>query len=373
MKMLKEEHGVVCRVTGTRLSYFGWPSVTRLDDGSLVAASSGLRSQHICPWGKTVLHFSSDEGKTWSPSRIINDSPLDDRDAGIICLGGRRVLVSWFTSDTRRAVDPDPRRATEWYKENWGEEEWALWQPTLESWTEETVKKWVGSWIMLSEDNGQTWSLPISVPFFTPHGPIRLASGEILYLGQSASNMADLEKGKIIAGRSADGGKTWVAAGTVPFHPGTGYGNYAEPHVVELPSGKLIGLIRTCFTQNEPEKGLINFSLFQTESEDGGRTWTPARPTGIYGCPPHLIRHSSGALVCVYGYREMPFGQRAMFSYDEGKTWDADWILRDDGPDWDLGYPCSAELPGGDIFTVYYQKFQAGEKPSLLWSRWKLP
>ncbi len=48
-------------------------------------------------------------------------------------------------------------------------------------------------------------------------------------------------------------------------------------------------------------------------------------------------------------------------------------MLRDDGPDGDLGYPASVELPDGSLFTVYYQKVRAGEPCSLLWTRWGLP
>lgn len=98
---VKAEHGIVCRLPGKKFGYFGWPTVARADDGTLIVASSGLRSQHVCPWGKTVLNTSTDDGRTWSAPRAINDSPIDDRDAGVISLGGNRLLVSWFTSDTR--------------------------------------------------------------------------------------------------------------------------------------------------------------------------------------------------------------------------------------------------------------------------------
>ena len=30
--------------------------------------------------------------------------------------------------------------------------------------------------------------------------------------------------------------------------------------------------------------------------------------------------------------------------------------MREDGPDWDLGYPCTAENKNGELVTVYYQK-----------------
>ncbi len=50
------DHGIICRLPGERFSYFGWPTVARMPDGTLVVVSSGLRSQHVCPVGKTVLN-----------------------------------------------------------------------------------------------------------------------------------------------------------------------------------------------------------------------------------------------------------------------------------------------------------------------------
>jgi hypothetical protein len=93
---------------------------------------------------------------------------------------------------------------------------------------------------------------------------------------------------------------------------------------------------------------------------------------GAAGSPPHLLKHSSGAIVMVYGYRAQPFGERAKVSRDGGKTWSDEIILRDDAPSGDLGYPASVELPNGDILTIYYQQANAGEKTSLLWTRWSL-
>lgn len=117
----------------------------------------------------------------------------------------------------------------------------------------------------------------------------------------------------------------------------------------------------------------MSFSIMQTESNDGGQTWTIPSPPGFHGSPPHVIRHSSGALVCVYGYRQSLFGERAMISRDGGQTWIYDYFLRVDGPDGDLGYPSSVELKDGSLFTVYYQKCDSVEKKcSLFWTRWKL-
>ncbi len=367
-KRLVSEHGIVCRLPGERLGYFGWPTVTRMDDGTLVVASSGLRSEHICPWGKTVLNVSRDGGRTWSPPRVINDSPLDDRDAGVVSLGGQRLLAAWFTSNTKQYAQED------WLRQWLGDEEIATWQPALERMTDETLARWLGSWVMRSDDGGKTWNAPARAPVSAPHGPIRLRSGALLYLGKPYGTWDDMNLAAITAAISHDAGDSWQTLGQVPVYPGTDPANYHEPHTIELPSGRLIGLIRV---EDHSEKKLpadvINFSIMQTESDDGGHTWTPARPLGFHGSPPHGLRHSSGALVLTYGYRQAPFGQRVALSHDDGATWDHDWIIRDDGPDGDLGYPSTVEIEDGSLFMVCYQKVAGDKKCSLLWSRWRLP
>ncbi len=368
-KRLTAEHGIICRLPGEKLSYFGWPTVARGDDGALMVISSGLRSEHICPWGKTVLNISLDDGRTWSAPRVINNSPLDDRDAGIVNLGGGSWLVTWFTSDTRQYAQQ------EWLR-NWlGEEEVASWQATLDAVTDEVCARHIGSWVMLSADNGDTWSAPRRAPVSTPHGPIRLHDGTLLYLGKPYGSWADMENAIITAAISRDGGRAWEVAGQVPVYPGSDPANYHEPHLVELPNGRLLGMIRI---EDAPGKELKpvsipSFSLMQTESDDGGRSWTTARPLGFHGSPPHLLRHSSGVLLLTYGYRQPAFGQRLAISRDDGLTWDHDWIIRDDGPDGDLGYPATVELADGSLFTICYQKVPGDRKCSLLWSRWRLP
>ena len=171
-KRLTAEHGIVCRLAGERLGYFGWPTVARLPDGTLLVVSSGLRTQHVCPWGKGVLNVSTDDGRTWSPPRVIHDTPLDDRDGGILSLGGRKLLTAWFTEDTRPFAGDG-----HWWSDLIGPEEFNRWHDTMDAWTEATVKQWLGSWVALSEDGGASWGQPIRVPVNTPHGPIPPTSG----------------------------------------------------------------------------------------------------------------------------------------------------------------------------------------------------
>ncbi|OPZ81583.1 MAG: hypothetical protein BWY76_02982 [bacterium ADurb.Bin429] len=121
------------------------------------------------------------------------------------------------------------------------------------------------------------------------------------------------------------------------------------------------------------DAGVVTFSMMQTHSDDDGATWSVPVPLNYHGSPPHLLRHSSGALLLTYGYRQAPFGQRVAISTDEGATWTHDWIIRDDGPTGDLGYPSTVEMADGSLFTVCYQQVAEGEKCALLWSRWQLP
>jgi hypothetical protein len=366
---LNAEHGIVCRILNDKFGYFGWPSVTRLTDGTLIVISSGLRSEHVCPWGKTVLNVSTDNGATWSSPRVINDSPLDDRDAGIVDLGDGKLLATWFTSDTRIYFKE------EWVK-NWlGDDEIKSWAEKLNDVTDDIANQHIGSWVMLSNDAGATWGKPIRVPVSTPHGPIKLRNGNLLYLGKPYGTWDDMNDAIISAANSVDGGYTWNIPGSIPVFPGTDPANYHEPHVVELADGKLIGMIRV---ENHSGKdladaGVPTFSMMLTESTDGGKTWTTAKPLGFHGSPPHLLRHSTGVLILTYGYRQEPFGQRMALSYDEGATWIHDYIIRDDGPDGDLGYPSTVEMADGSLFTLCYQKVPGDKKCSLLWSKWELP
>ena len=371
---VQAEHGVVCSLPGEFFGYFGWPTIAVDETGKLFVAASGLRNAHVCPFGRNVVLSSSDTGRTWTTPTVANDSPLDDRDTGILSLGGDKLLISWFSTDTRRASVYGT------YPQSDDDEYVRRYAAGFARMTDQNAARWTGSWVRLSKDGGESWQRPIRVQVTAPHGPIRRRSGDLLYLGKEfVTDTAGHSQGvgQIRAFTSADDGTTWQSLGAVPLYRGTVAGHHHEPHVIELPGGELLGLIRFQNHGNDPrveDLGLVHFSLMQTVSTDGGRTWTPAQPLDFHGSPPHLLLHSSGAVVCVYGYRLAPYGQRAMISRDGGENWAYDYILRDDGHDSDLGYPASVELGDGSILTIYYQKAGSGEeKCSILWTRWGLP
>ena len=345
---------------GIPMRYFGWPTVARLTDGSLMAVASGFRLWHLCPFGRTVLWRSYDEGATWSEPSLLNDDPLDDRDAGVMSLPGGDALVSWFVSDLRSYL---PKLPKEIQRDS---------AQVFAAYDEEIVRKSLGSFVRRIHADG-TADAPIPVQVSAPHGPIRLHDGAILYVGIPFGRVDDNGKlhfamenyltNEVLAIRSDDEGRTWRTLGTI--RPPADDIHFYEPHAVELPDGRLL-----CAIRSDPTTWL-------SESADGGLTWTEPRIIIEEGYPPHLLRHSSGVLVLSYGYRKAPFGQRIALSYDDGRSWETDWSLRDDGPAefWDLGYPSTVELSDGSLYTVYYQKIAGGDflEASILASHWTLP
>ena len=159
--------------------------------------------------------------------------------------------------------------------------------------------------------------------------------------------------------RSGDGGNSWrLRAFPQDIYERTG----DETFLLEVAPGQVLAMVRNA---NFPGG---SGSLMECWSDDAGLTWSRPLQTAIRGYPAHLLRLRDGRILCTYGYRVPPMGVRACFSEDHGQTWDIEHevILRDDGGTpstlrpsgtgggGDLGYPMSAELPDGSIFTVYY-------------------
>lgn len=349
------DHGTVCAQPGSAHGYFGWPSAARLGDGTIVVGCSGLRRHHIDPFGQTVLAWGRPE-TGFGPCRAVHSSPLDDRDVGLTALGGQRLLATWFTLDSR--IFRERLRA------QYPAQEFALMEAKMDACPQAEAGRYVGSWCMRSEDGGQTWQEPRRCPVSTPHGPALRRDGSLVYLGKEFGPDMDRPFGPLACAVSADGLK-WRVIGHVPQPEGVDIGQFHEPHVIELKDGALLGLIRYHY----PDGSL---GIYRTLSRDGGRTWSTPEDMDIHGSPPHLLRHSSGALVLTYGWRHAPYGQRARISLDEGATFGPEIVLRDDGPDDDLGYPCSLEMEDGSIFTAYYQKQPGDALTSILWTRWRI-
>jgi hypothetical protein len=286
-------------------------------------------------------------------------------------MGGGKLMAAWYNWKNEMYFK---RPFYQMLYDSTSNEDFIFLTAHLRSVDTETQEKDYGSWVCVSEDNGMTWRRPARCKVASFHGPMLLNDGSLLYLGKD--NDGKETGGVNMAYKSTDDGETWEFISNIPIleEEGLSYGNFVDPHGVQLPNGRIICQIRYQNALNPAKYG--RFSIFQTESDDNGKTWTKPRPLSVCGAPPHLIRHSSGALISVYGRRDKPYGESAMVSLDSGETWITEIILRDDTKHADLGFPSSVELPDGSIYTVYYQFNERGgildKKASIMATKWRI-
>jgi hypothetical protein len=349
-------HGVVSRRPGARFGYHGWPTVARFKDNTLAIAMSTFRMGHLCPFGKVAMVTSGDEGESWSPPTVLVDSDFDDRDAGLYRLGDGGILLNWFNAHVGDLFEKYGR----FLKDEVSEEDYKVCTAYVESVMAGKVRPECGSFVKKSVDGGTTWTDAIRVPITSPHGPTQLADGSILYVGQDFGTSNNGLDG-ILAYRSVDGGLSWERLSSIPMPKEVADSVVCEPHALQLGDGKILCHIRV----HAP------FNIYQSVSVDNGRSWSEAVDTGVLGSPPHLMRHSSGAVICSYGRRSEPCGQRVMISFDNGETWERDIVIRACEHTSDIGYTSSVELKDGSILTAYYQALHKGEKASVLYTKWK--
>lgn len=341
--------------------YHGWPTLARRKNGELLLAFSGGRESHVCPFGRLELMRSKDNGLTWGWPQVIYDGPIDDRDAGVLETPRGSILLTNFTSlayapqlEAAQKLPADSPKA-------WDKVKLAEWRAAHERISEEQRQSELGTWMWRSTDGGVTWSSRYAVPCNSPHGPIALSDGRLLYLGVT------MWRGERIVGawESTDDGVSWTQLAAMPKRDGDSYAEYHELHAVETKSGKLIAHVRNHNRENAQE-------TLQSESTDGGKSWTTPHSIGVWGLPSHLLNLRDGRLLMTYGYRRQPFGNQARLSEDEGQTWSEPMTLSNDGTTSDLGYPSTVECDDGTLVTVWYEVITGSPLAQLRQARWRI-
>ena len=161
-----------------------------------------------------------------------------------------------------------------------------------------------------------------------------------------------------------DNGLTWEHVAEVTRDL-SGKGRRTYGVLLLLPSGRL-----QCYMVNID--GIRN-TMEVAYSDDGGYSWSQPQPIVAWGQSPWAARRAPGVarrgkhyrspwplrlrdgrIVVLFGRRKPPFGMGLIVSEDDGATWSAEAIIRDDGSGSDLGYPVATQLDDGRIFTAYY-------------------
>ena len=332
--------------------YHGWSTVAKRKSGELIVTWSGRREAHVCPFGTVEMMRSRDQGATWTFPRTLMDSPIDDRDSGVLETAKGTLIVTTFTS---LAYDDSYLKKGK-HADN---QRWLAAHNRLPS--DEARRGELGEWAIRSEDGGVTWSARIHTIVNSPHGPIQLSDGRLLYAGKE---LWEPEK-RIGVCESPDDGRTWRWLAEIPTRDGDQFTNYHELHAVECASGKLVAQIRN---HNATNKG----ETLQTESSDKGKTWTIPHAIGVWGLPSHLLKLQDGRLLMSYGHRRAPYGNLARISDDEGQTWSNPITISGDGAGGDLGYPSTVQLEDGSLLTIWYEKLSESPRAVLRQALWKL-
>jgi len=348
--------------------YHGWPTIARRANGELWVTWSGGRESHVCPFGQVHAMTSRDEGATWTWPRVLLDSAIDDRDSGVLETAKGTLIVTTFTS---LAYEPYLKKASSfaeltakgWVTKGMTPEQFARWKAAHARLSDEERSSDLGEWLIRSTDGGKTWSSRLPTMVNSPHGPIQLRDGRLLYAGKQ---LWTGDK-KIGVCESLDDGLTWRWLAVIPTRKDDDViRGYHELHAVEAADGTLIAQIRN------QGKNLNSGETLQSESRDGGKTWSEPHPIGVWGLPSHLLKLRDGRLLMTYGYRRAPYGNQARLSTDNGQTWSEPMTISGDGKGGDLGYPSTVELADGSLLTVWYESMKEPKLALLRQARWTL-
>ena len=316
-----------------------FPLLLRLHDGSLLAVWREASAHGYCSFGRTVVARSTDAGQSWSKPWVVFTLP-DAVDAG-----GPENLVQ--TSD-----------GTLWM---------GAWGRTPEQMPGTTGRQRAWAYALVSNDNGETWeTLPQLGDHFYPGSPsLEMSNGEFLWRGSipveaeegltshpaSARAVMVLRSPEEPVPKDADieeiGGLRFERFSAAHL------GGPDEEHISEtLIPGNLVKLMRS---QGYGEH------YYQSVSRDYGRTWSEAKPSGLWHSPrpsqPYLITLTDGTLVAVNDQRQN-CRIVATPSFDNGRTWDVahQQIVLDD-PEFlsgDFSYPQLVEVDNGRVLCIYY-------------------
>jgi predicted neuraminidase len=200
-----------------------------------------------------------------------------------------------------------------------------------------------------SSDGGQSWTaerrLPDGVLGPIKNKPVRLPDGTILSPA-STETPERPSKWRVHFERSTDGGRSWTVVRVPEPADGTGI-DAIQPSILTHPAGRLQAVGRTRSQR-----------VFETWSDDGGRSWTPTAltvlPNPSAGTDAVTLRDGRHLIV----YNHTPKGRSPLnvaVSRD-GKRWEAALVLeREPG---EYSYPAVIQAADGSVHITYTWKRQ---------------
>jgi sialidase-1 len=308
------------------------PSIVVTKSGALLAFCEGRKNLGDQAENKIILRRSTDGGKTWLPMQVVADDgkrPLNNPCAVVDQKSGRVLLM--FQSYPEKLKEAAGQIKTGYEGED-------------------IVK----SYLIRSDDDGQTWSKieDVTRQVKRPEKVTTVASGPGIGIqlqnGPHAGrilipfNEGPYGKWNAYAVYSDDGGASWKFGDNVPG--GTGIVN--ECQVVELSDGRV-----QLNSRQMGGKTVRQISF----SKDGGQTWSPvanAPELAVASCMSSILRLCDAARprLLFSGPRSNKRENGTIYlSYDNGQTWPIKKTLQ---PAF-FAYSNLVALPDGALGCLY--------------------
>ncbi|MCX7862653.1 MAG: T9SS type A sorting domain-containing protein [Bacteroidales bacterium] len=248
----------------------------------------GYTGNHTGNSGRIMMRKSFDNGDTWTTPEVIFDGPYDDRNVhGGITENGR-IIVNFrqYNASTQQHIEYD---------------------------------------LIYSDDFGQTWNGPITIP------TIAVASGTHQIFGNNLMGYYNIiYTHKYCELRHSWDGIQWDSIVYVWDYRLNNQYKISEASFVYLGNGVMVGLFRN-------DSGVLGESYLQVESYDYGKNWTEPKLTNIadgFFCPSPWIFYD-------YAYNHVwiiAIDRRGIFPPTYIHNWSSIWLYKA-YPDEILGNP----------------------------------
>ncbi len=217
-----------------------------------------------------------------------------------------------------------------------------------------------GDKFWVSTDKGHNWSVPYELPDFgLPYLQARTnylvldSQTMLLFYEGTFYPPSSGEYTNTLVVKTSDGGQTFQQLSLLTDDPLQGHDTSwlpaysVMPGVTQLDDGTMLAVARNRLSSHSWND--------LRSSTDGGNTWqTISTPVDGNNNPASLVSLGGRRLALVYGYRNAAYGLRGKISEDGGQTWSKEYVLRDDGREWDLGYVRAGLRSDGKVTAVYY-------------------
>lgn len=324
--------------------HLAFTDIEKTNDGKLLLVYRE-GDGHVEPNGRIMKQFGGLDGLSWdAPIELYNDKTYDDRDPSIMRLSNGDILLTFFkyhlSSDKQKSVPNIVHTFFARSKDNGNSfSEPIQIDPGKMSYGKEELYKKENLWYEKSNKNRL-------VPFKASSAAIVEGAGEKLFL--PSYGVSPGLYGAISLGVSGDNGKTWSYQNVL--EGSDEQLDLNEPALVMVDGSHWIMHVRT-----QKEGGYS----YQTQTFDGGKSWSPYKNLGFIGHSPELIKLSNGVVVAAYRLIEVA-GEKISgvkvalkYSKDKGSSW-SDFIIVEDCGLNECGYPGLLELSNGKLAVSYY-------------------